>query len=238
MKIDERKGRWLSLACLFLAVALPVLPVLSQREFILQHDVFLSDLLHNQFPYRAYLGRHLSEGVLPLWLPDVYSGVPFLAQIEAGVLYLPNWILFGLFEPYLALGLTVFSSLLLGAGGAYALARHYGAGTLGAALAGFVFAYCGFNVSHIRHLNMHAAAALLSWMVLCFERGLATRRWRWFALTAFLLCQQVFAGHPQITHIALVWMGALLVVRVVACWRAERRAGGGELAAPALQASR
>ena len=70
-------------ALLLLAVLLPVLPLVLGRGFLVQHDLFASDLIHNQFPYRAFAGRCLRGGEFPLWLPGVFSGVPYFAQIEA-----------------------------------------------------------------------------------------------------------------------------------------------------------
>jgi len=121
--VNESKPAWIALTGLCLAVLVPVLPLLLQRAFVLQHDVVLSDLIHNQFPYRAFLGEHLREGSLPLWMPDVYSGVPFLAQIEAGLFYVPHAVLFGLVEPYAALNLAIVLALVTSAAGAWALDR-------------------------------------------------------------------------------------------------------------------
>ncbi|MFT5686505.1 MAG: hypothetical protein ACI8RZ_007461 [Myxococcota bacterium] len=178
---------------------------------IIQHDIWISDLLHSQLPYRAFLGESLRAGHFPLWMPDIFSGVPFLAQIEAGGLYPPHLLLFALLEPFTALNVALGLDMLLMATGAAALARCYGASATASALAAVVYAWCGFSISHFRHLNMHAAAALLPWMVLALERLIAGRP-RAGIVLAMLLGLQLLAGHPQITWIALLLLGARTAV--------------------------
>lgn len=191
---------------------------------VIQHDVWISDLLHNQLPYRAFLGQSLRQGQLPLWMPDLFSGVPFLAQIEAGALYPPHMVLFASLQPFSALNAALTADLLLMAGGAALLARRLGASPAASALAAVVFAWCGFSISHFRHLNMHAAAALLPWMALVLEQLLAGDR-RAPARFAGLVGLQLLAGHPQIAWISLLLLGARTLVALSATPQRVRVAG-------------
>lgn len=204
----HRRGRVALGLALAVAVLLPVLPLLTGSGLLVQHDIWISDLLHSQLPYKAFLGRQLAAGHFPLWMPDVFSGVPFLAQIEAGGLFLPHWPLFALFDPYRALGLALALDIVVGGLGAWALARRMGLPAHAALLAGVSFAWCGFLVTHGRHLNMHAAGALLPWILLALERLLATAGRRGGPLLALLLALQLAAGHPQITWITGLVLGA------------------------------
>jgi hypothetical protein len=201
---DDKFSKWYVL--LLLLVVVPIYPLVFQHGILLQHDLFASDLLHNQFPYRAFAGKWMSHGNFPLWMPDVFSGLPYLPQIEAGPLYLPNIVLFGLFDPYVALNLSIVFTFLLGAFGAFLLARAYGADTISASLAGLVFALSGFNVSHVKHMSMHEAAAVLPWMVLCLEKLLRSKATVWFVCLALATAFQVTAGHPQIVYYSLLFL--------------------------------
>lgn len=169
---------------------------------VLQHDLFLSDLLHSHLPYRAFLGRELASGRFPLWMPDVYSGVPFLAQIEAGPLWVPTWLFHAAFEPFVAFNLSVVFTVTLAGLGTWFLCRELGALPVAAALGGIAFALCGFNVCHIKHPNLHAAAAMAPWVLWALERALARRRgWPLLGLLAGL---QLLAGGPQVAYITLL----------------------------------
>ena len=192
-------------------VLLPVAGLLSGRGVPILHDVNISDLLHSHLPYRAFLGESLRGGHFPLWMPDVFFGTPLAGQIEAGSFYPPHWLIFGLFEPWRALGIAVAADLLLAAGGCWLLARRYGADRVSAALAAVSFAWCGHMLSHTRHINMHAAFALLPWATVATERLIAAGGRRGGAALGLLVGAMVLAGHPQVTYVAMLFLGARLL---------------------------
>jgi len=64
---------------------------------VITDDLFASDLMNENFPYRFSLGSALQSGHLPLWVREIYGGFPLLARSEAGVCYPFNIVLFGLF---------------------------------------------------------------------------------------------------------------------------------------------
>jgi len=193
-------------SALVLLAWVPLWPLLTQRAVVLQHDLFLSDLLHSHLPYRAFVGRELAAGRFPLWMPDVYSGVPFLAQVEAGPLWLPTWILHGLFEPFVAFNLAVVFTVALAGLGTWLLCRRLGALPVAAALGGIAFALSGFCVCHVKHPNLHAAAAMAPWVLWAVERALAkpgSRGGGW-PLVGLAVGVQLLAGGPQIAYITLL----------------------------------
>jgi len=194
-----------------LLVTLPLARVVLGPAVVVQHDIWISDLLHAQLPYRVALGQALRAGELPLWMPELFSGVPLLAQAESGALYPPNIVLFGLFEPFRALGLAFLCDALLAASGTWWLLRRQGVGPAGAALGALVFAWSGFMLTHLRHPNMHAATAWLPWAVLALERVLASGGRRGGPALALVLGLQLAAGHPQISY----YTGLLLAARTL-----------------------
>jgi len=205
---------------------IPLWPLLTQRKVVLQHDLFLSDLLHSHLPYRAFLGRELASGRFPLWMPDVYSGVPFLAQIEAAPLWIPSWVLHGLFSPHVAFNLSVALTVLLAGIGAWLLCRELGALPAAAVVGGIAFALCGFNVCHIKHPNLHAAAAMAPWVLWAVERALARadgRAWPWVGA---LIGVQLLAGGPQVAYFTLLAASGRVAWRLIAAGRGAVQARG------------
>jgi hypothetical protein len=202
-----------------LVVLIPVLPLLLQRGFVVQHDISMSDLLHSHLPFRAALGRIVASGHLPLWLPDVFGGTPLWAQIEAGAAFPPHILLFGLLDPYSALNLSVVLEILAATFGTWLLARRMKVEPRSAVLAGLAFAWCGFMVTHVRHPNIHAATALMPWVLWAGEGLLVRRGARGAVVLALLVALQVSAGHPQITYITLL----VLAGRALCAWPGEVR---------------
>ena len=74
---------------------------------------------------QRYLSDELHAGRLPFWTPYMFSGFPFLADLQVGAWYPLNW-------PFFAAGITPRSiggellvSSLVASGGAYVLAKRF-----------------------------------------------------------------------------------------------------------------
>ncbi len=172
------------------------------------------------FPYWSYTFASIREGQLPLWNPHLFLGAPFLANPQAAVLYVVNWMLIPL-GPDRALGIALILHVALGAAGVVALARRaLGLGWPAATAAAIVFVFSGFFAGQAGHINQVSAAAWLPWMLLGLDRILAGRR-AWWAITPVIVALTLLAGHPQADYIALVF--ALMYALVTA---ATRRAPG------------
>jgi hypothetical protein len=85
------------------------------------------------YPYQTYAAEALRNLRLPLWNPRIFTGVPFLANLQAGLLYLPNWPLFLSTSAPKAYAYSVALHVFLAGCSTYLLARfglglgHYGA---------------------------------------------------------------------------------------------------------------
>jgi hypothetical protein len=172
------------------------------------------------YPQRVYLAQSLLAGRIPLWDPDLFLGVPFLANPQTAVLYPPSWLF--LLGPVAA----VYTAQLvlhafLAAVFTYFLARHaFGVLPLAAAVGGLAYAFGGFAVGQVGHLNQISAAAWLPAVLLAYDRFATTRRVYWLGLGALALALQLLAGHPQETYMTLIILGIFGVVR--APWRSPR----------------
>lgn len=209
----SKPGRALFVLLFFALALLPFGTIPYGAGFPGQHDLIVSDLLHAHLPYRTFLGQRLADGALPLWWPDVFSGTPLVAQIEAGTFYLPQWPFYALLDPYLAFDLSTGLTVLVSAAGAWLWARSLGASPVAAAFAGVAFAGCGWNISHVKHPSLHAAAAWVPWVLWSLERALDRERplrGAW-PLAGALLAMQTLAGMPQVT-----WMLSLAFAARVA----------------------
>ncbi len=75
------------------------------------------DLVSFLFPVYRFAAANLTSGNLPLWNPHLYSGAPFLADMQTGLFYPLNQLLFLLLPdfPYEALeGMAVLHVFLAG----------------------------------------------------------------------------------------------------------------------------
>ncbi len=121
------------------------------------------------YPQRVFLARSLLAGQVPLWDPYLFLGVPFLANPQAAALYPPSWLfVLGPVQSVYAAQLVLHG--FLAAFFTYLLARHaFGLLPLAAAVGGLAYAFGGFAVGQVGHLNQISAAAWLPAMLLAYD---------------------------------------------------------------------
>jgi hypothetical protein len=172
------------------------------------------DLAPFLYPNYRFAAGQLRQGVLPLWNPHLYSGAPFAADIQTGLFYPLNLLVFLLVPnfsyewlEYLAVfhfwlaGATMYLCLRLLKTSGPALSPP-------AALAGAVaFEFSDLFIVHFGNLNMIAVAAWLPLVFLLFQRSLAQRSFGMAAAAGAALAVATLAGHIQITLFILLTLG-------------------------------
>src|SRR5207253_3374026 len=76
---------------------------------------------------QRYFSDAIHAGYLPFWTPYIFSGFPFLADLQVGAWYPLNWPFFaaGIFlSTQRSIGLQLLLHNLIACGGAYALANR------------------------------------------------------------------------------------------------------------------
>ncbi|MES1208083.1 MAG: YfhO family protein, partial [Pseudomonadota bacterium] len=170
------------------------------KGVVITDDIFASDLMNENFPYRVALGEALRAGHWPLWVRELYGGFPLLARSEAGVCYPFNVVLFGLLPPYVALNVTILLTLVIAGVGMYFYAREIGGDVRAGLLAAIAFAFSGFLIAHLKHLSMSNGAAWLPVGLVLLERAVVRNSRRplvWFAVVFGL---QHLSGNAQVAY--------------------------------------
>ena len=236
-----QRGRRDGLALLFLAIITLAFfwPLIWQGYWLPQGG---GDLVSFLWPQYHFAAETIKSGSLPLWNPHLYSGAPFLADNQSGVLYPINLLAFLIFPSVtyqLMEGLVILHLWLAGAC-MYAALRLWPTSTRsltgrGAALLGAItFMFNDVMITHIGNLNLIAAAAWLPLILALLARGLARGSVRTTMLSGVVFAVALLAGHAQMTAITAV---GLVVVGVwqfgrAGSWRERGRMIG--LAALAL----
>ncbi len=187
------------------------------------------DLAAFILPYTAYATSSLHAGHVPLWNPYLYSGAPFLADIQSAVFY-PLNLPFALAPgavTYRALEmLSVFHFWLAGAL-MYACLRAWQTPPLArpaALLGGIAFGLSDLFFTHFGNLNLIAGAAWLPLVMLGVRRGGA----RGLLLGAVGVALSGLAGHTQpLLHIllAVAVYGAVRLAGTLVEWVRATTAG-------------
>jgi hypothetical protein len=209
------------------------------------------DLAPFLYPNYYFAAQQLQQGVIPLWNPHLYSGAPFAADIQTGLFYPVNLLLF-LLVPHLSYEwleyLAIFHFWLAGFN-MYLCLRllppdagtqsHYQLSitTLHpfAAFAGaLAFEFSDLFIVHFGNLNMIAVAAWLPLVFLLFHRSLHHKSLGLATASGATLAIATLAGHIQITLFILLTLGlytiydlrfwiSLYAPRFARLWRADLR---------------
>jgi hypothetical protein len=213
--------RWLPALLLVMAVLVPYHQMLVGRVIPIPDDIFVSDLVDGEFPYRVEAARLVCAGEVPVWTSQLFTGQP-LSSDPLSIL------LFSGLPPALALGWLIGLLLVVASLGTYLLARQLGASCAGAVLAGFAYAWSGFFVCQLRHLGVLGVVAWFPLALFCLEMAATgaapdpggaravtvRRRLAWLTGFAAVFGMQCLAGFPQSVYVSALVYAALVASRM------------------------
>jgi Bacterial membrane protein YfhO len=200
-----------AIGCVLVAMAVVFAPLVFRGEL-----PRATDTTAFYGPFAAFLHDQLANGNLPLWNPTAFSGQPFAADAQSGVVYPPALLAFGLLSPSSGLvALTIFH-YALAALGAYAFARAIGAGRLGSTYAAIAYGASGHLVARSTMLGLLAGVA---WLPVCLAaaelaaRARPDRRPAAVVLLGLSLAGSILAGSQQLAAVAAISAGLWLLLR-------------------------
>lgn len=187
---------------LIVCVIYGTLCLLFFKEIVFQSQWFGEDFFTQHFPNRYFAAVELRKGSFPLWTPYVFGGMPFFADIQAGVLYPLNLAL-SFFVSDAGLSYAVYEyqvvlHLVLGGYFMYLFLRELNLDFASSLLGGALFAFNAFFISHAHHAAMVHAGIWLPLVFYFCRRGFRLAP-QWFLGCPIVMAVSLFAGHPQIT---------------------------------------
>ncbi len=180
-----------------------VLVVVFFRDILLRTAFFWEDFLYQYYAFRTFAAVSLSGGEIPLWNPYTFNGMPFQADIQSAIFYIPNLLLTpfstGGHLDYWWVELSIIAHFALAGSGMYLLARSFGIGRWYALFSGVAYAFSGFMVGHLIHQGFIYQAAWFPLIFLAFRTALIRRSYFHSIVCGLLLGHALLAGAPQIT---------------------------------------
>lgn len=203
---SARLVTWCSLALL-----VPLLvPLFTGRVFT------KDDLGALHLPFRYLYQQSLQAGDFLLWTPAYHSGFFLFGAGEAGMAHPLHLALYRLLPLGPAFNLEIVSSYLLLFAGTGLLWRRVGLSREGALFGALLFAFSGFTLFNLMHVNHIGTLAHAPWLLLAAHYVLtaeARRQWATAAgAVALVTGLQLVAGNPQ-----YVWLTGLAVGYLIVC---------------------
>jgi len=167
-------------------------------------------------PARDWAQHWLARGIVPLWNPQAFGGVPFLGAMQAAVFYPPNLILGALLSPIATINILRLAHIyLFGALTWHFLRAERGLVRPAALLGAIAVAGSAHVASHTDHINQLAAMAWLPALVTCQWRWWRTGRPLVLVVFAAVLTLQILAGHPQAVFYSILLTAAIALAFLI-----------------------
>lgn len=211
MMLNAIKQHKIGLSAIVLTWFIFFLPIISG-----QYAYFLDDLKIIYHPIETLYADFQHNWQLPLWANEFGFGQPLLAWGQLGFFTPLHILMRALYiPPLILLQISVAAYFLIGSIGMYAflISRkiHPAAATLGA----IVFAYCGFNIGHLNHVNFYTSTMLLPWLLIAIEAIIKKPSIRRATTLALVASAITMSGQPQVvlyTFIVATVIGLALFI--------------------------
>ena len=181
------------------------------REILAGRFFFWEDFLEQNYIYRFFAATWLREGVLPFWNPYIWSGLPFVGDVQAAVFYPLNlaltlfvkngWLAYRTVEIQAILHVW-FAGL-----GTYLTLRLLGFSPRASLPAAVAYMFSARLIVEIIHLNSFHAQVWFPLIFGLFVLGLRRSSWKALVGAGLLTGMAGLGGYPQ----AIVWLFFLLL---------------------------
>ncbi|MBQ7567452.1 hypothetical protein IJT17_01450 [bacterium] len=205
------RGHWREFTIMSAAMAAMLavffFPAVFKNVLIYSGDFSGSDLLELNIPRRALAAEAVANGELPLWEARLGSGLPLLAEGQAGIFYpttLPLYLSCSLTS---ATNYSLLLTLWIAMAGSYWLARSYGVSPMCAVFAALAYGLGGSFVFRLKHLNMVQVIAWLPCSLALLRLFWLSFKPRYWLLLVLVWACQFLAGHPHVTYICWLACG-------------------------------
>ncbi|HQW20672.1 MAG TPA: hypothetical protein PLI90_08375, partial [Rhodocyclaceae bacterium] len=173
------------------------------------------DSAYHGFPLLWLHSQALAGKEALLWSSRIYGGHPIFAEGQGGFANPLNILIVYLFESMRAQGFLHWATLVVGGAGVFSLCRILGITRWSATFAAIAVVFSGSWTFNQHDYPVVSTLAWMPWLLAAGEYWLLRPSPRRAAIMAFPSALLVFGGYPQVTHGALLYLLASLLVRLL-----------------------
>ncbi|MGZ9409676.1 MAG: hypothetical protein ACXW3J_03485, partial [Methylocystis sp.] len=167
------------------------------------------------FPQFAFLAHALHSGQSPFWTPNVFAGMPQIADPQS-LIFSPFFLLAAALIPepsFVLADAIVFAMLAMGGFALIAYFRDRGWSAAGGLLAALAFAFGGSAAWRIQHVGQIMSLAWLPVTLWLLARGL-DRRSALYGAAAGAAAALLVLGRDQVAFLGVLMLSAYAAYRV------------------------
>ncbi|HAV43307.1 TPA: hypothetical protein DCX15_04755 [bacterium] len=186
--------------------------ILFFSRAIFSNDTFVyRDFFRYFYPTRYFAWESIRNGIIPLWNPYLYCGIPFLADLQSCIFYPPSIILY-LLPFHLGLKFFVIGHYFLAGLFMYLLLKDFELSRSACLVGAITFIFSGYLLSVVDMLTSLTSATWIPLVFFFFNRTLREGRREegggrgfWYAiLTGIALGMQFLGGEPTLLYATLL----------------------------------
>lgn len=163
------------------------------------------DMAHFFMPIRSYGFGLLAKGILPLWNPYIFSGMPFLAESQLAIFY-PFNLIYLILPVSLASNMLILLHQVLAGIFMYLYIKRLTRDSFSSFIGAIVFSLSSGFITRIfaGHITIVCAIAWLPLLFLLVDMAVSEKKSIFILLAGIVLTLQILSGHIQIVFISLV----------------------------------
>lgn len=198
-----KKYRWEFLAISFLTL---VAFLFFGRVILSGRSLLGLDFVQQFYPWKKFIYDQIRlHGSIPFWNPYLFSGIPFIANIQASMFY-PLGVLYFLVPPDLAYGYSTVLHCILGSLFMYIFMRGISVSSSGSLISALIFSFNGYFMGHLYagHLSFVQSYVWIPLLFHLLHRFILKIRMKYAIATGLILGVQILGGFPQITFYTIL----------------------------------
>ncbi|HUQ81092.1 MAG TPA: YfhO family protein, partial [Gemmatimonadaceae bacterium] len=192
-------------ACFAVWIGLLSIPMLSGQFLAASYN----DQYSSGYAYRAWAAEWWKTlGHVPLWNPEIFGGMPFVAGMHGDVLYPTAWLRL-VMPTHVAMNLGFVIHYVLAALFTYWFLRRWRVSWTGAVVGGVAYQLAGVVGSYVSpgHDGKLFVTTMLPLVLTGLTLGIRDRRYEGYGLVALAVGLIMLSPHPQMAQYALLFAG-------------------------------
>ncbi len=193
--------------------------ILYFNQIIIGKYYFFEDFLYQYYPLRNFYATAIRKGILPLWDPYVFSGMPLIGDIQSALFYPFNIILILFVKKgvlsYYALELQNILHVLLAGVFTYMYAREINLSKNASMVSAVTFMFSGFLITRTIHLTFVNVIVWLPLILLFLQKALKENSYFYSILGGLALGVSMLAGSPQPSLHIFYFLGAYTIFFII-----------------------
>ncbi len=177
---------------------------------------FFDDIVSIHYPQRYFASHMLSQGKVPLWVPEIFGGFPLLAEEQTGIFYPVNLILFSILPIHIAFTYSIVINFFLGGLFTYMFCRSIGQERFPSSMSGVIFMFSGYLVAHLANVSVLNSIIWLPLELFFVEKYFRKGDLSYAVFAGMVICVQFFGGHPEFTIYSVLAAVVYYIFRAIA----------------------